>query len=72
MRLNPNALRVSGILEYDRQNLEHTIKTDGPQDLDKPQGSYVVLRADGSVLRRTLDATGLIIHEISLTEKSDV
>ena len=45
---------------------EYHIKTDGPKDLSKHQGSYLVLRADGSVYRRTLDAEGFIIHEVKI------
>jgi len=43
---------------------EWQIKTD--YSTDDTAGSYIVLKADGSVVRRTLDAEGFIIHEIEI------
>ena len=44
------------------------IKTDGPSDDTKIEGGYVVLCADGSVFRRTIDEDGNIVHEIKLRD----
>ena len=55
---------------------EWQIKTDGPGGTSDAlnqsiAGSYTVLCADGSVIRRTLDAEGFIIHEITIMKGSD-
>ena len=50
---------------------EWQIKTEGTSDDKSLAGSYTVLCADGSVIRRTLDAEGFIIHEITIMKGSD-